>query len=469
LNVIGIMLDSFRQDHISFYNGSQPIFDGVPACRTPHLDAFARECIVFDNAYPEALPTIPVRTQLFTGQRTLPYRPWQPLTKEDISIAEILRAEGRMCGLISDCYHYRAPGMNFHRGFHAYRWVRGQEYDPWTSHPPRRDLDDYVNEAYDATWRGLVAQFLANTDDFTREEDWFPAQVVDQAITWLADNRVHSRVFAWIDSFDPHEPWDPPPRFDTYTDPNYYGKRLIMPMGGPVQRWATPDEIRHIRGLYAGEAAFVDHCLGRLFQALQDLGYYEDSVIVLLADHGHPLADHDKFLKGGDRLYNELLKVPFMIRLPGGQGARRTRAIVQFHDVLPTVLDLLGMGNNATAMQGRSFIPVLRGDTDVHHEVIITGYHEAADRCVRDQTWSYVQRPEDEPDELYNLIEDPRERVNLIDAHPEEARRLARGLGGYFRLRSQEAISQTQIKGLQGKYELASGSTATTEKGNKNV
>jgi arylsulfatase A-like enzyme len=158
-----------------------------------------------------------------------------------------------------------------------------------------------------------------------------------------------------------------------------------------------------------------------------------------------------------------------MIRLPGGQGARRTRAIVQFHDVLPTVLDLLGMGNNATAMQGRSFIPVLRGDTDVHHEVIITGYHEAADRCVRDQTWSYVQRPEDEPDELYNLIEDPRERVNLIDAHPEEARRLARGLGGYFRLRSQEAISQTQIKGLQGKYELASGSTATTEKGNENV
>jgi arylsulfatase A-like enzyme len=468
LNVIGIMLDSFRQDHVSFYNGSQPVFDGVPACRTPHLDAFARECVVFDNAYPEALPTIPVRTQLFTGQRTLPYRPWQPLTKEDVSVAEMLRTEGHVCGLISDCYHYRAPGMNFHRGFHAYRWVRGQEYDPWTSHPPRRDLDDYVNEAYDATWRGLVAQFLANTDDFTREEDWFPAQVVDQAITWLTDNRVHSRVFAWIDSFDPHEPWDPPSRFDTYTDPNYRGKRLIMPMGGPVQHWATPDEIRHIRGLYAGEAAFVDHCLGRLFQALQDLGYYDDSVIVLLADHGHPLADHDKFLKGGGRLYNELLKVPFMIRLPRGQGARRTQAIVQFHDVLPTVLDLLGMGNNTTAMQGRSFLPVLRGDTDVHREIIITGYHEAADRCVRDHVWSFVQRPEDEPDELYNLTEDPREQVNLIDEHPEEARRLARAFGSYFRLRSQAARSQTQIKGLQAKYELASGST-TAEKGNENV
>jgi arylsulfatase A-like enzyme len=456
MNVIGIMLDSFRQDHVSFYNGGKPVFEGVPACRTPNLDAFAQECIVFDNAYPEALPTIPVRTQLFTGQPTLPYRPWQPLTREDISVAEILRAEGYVCGLVSDCYHYRAPGMNFHRGFHAYRWIRGQEYDPWTSHPPRRDLDDYVNEHYDATWRGRVAQFLANTDDFTREEDWFPARVVDEAIDWLAKNRAHHRICAWIDSFDPHEPWDPPARFDTYTDPNYRGKRLIMPMGGPAERWATPEEIRYIQGLYAGEAAFVDHCLGRLFQALEDLGYYDDSAVVLLADHGHPLADHARFLKGGDRLYNELLKVPFMIRLPGGAGARRTEAIVQFHDVLPTLLDLVGLANDATAMQGRSFVPVLRGSSDTHREVIVTGYHEAPDRCVRDRTWSYVQRPEGEPDELYNLIEDPQERANLIDQYPEEARRLARAFGSYFR----RGAAQVEVKGIQGKYELASGGIA---------
>ncbi len=463
MNVIGIMLDSFRQDHMSFYNGGQRVFEAVPACQTPNLDAFARECIAFDNAYPEALPTIPVRTQLFTGQRTLPYRPWQPLTSEDISVAEILRAEGYVCGLISDCYHYRAPGMNFHRGFHAYRWVRGQEYDPWTSHSTRRDLDDYVNEHYDATWRGLVGQFLANTDGFTREEDWFPARVVDEAVDWLAKNRAHSRIFAWIDSFDPHEPWDPPARFDTYTDPSYQGKRLIMPMGGPSERWATPAETRHIQGLYAGEAAFVDHCLGRLFEAFTDLGYCDDSVIVLLADHGHPLGDHAKFLKGGDRMYSELLKVPFLVRLPGGQAARRARAIVQFHDVLPTVLDLLGMANNASAMQGRSFVPVLHGDTDVHREIVITGYHEAPDRCVRDQKWSYVQRPEGELDELYDLIEDPRERENLIDRFPEEAQRLAHAFGSYFGLQSRKRISAALPQGVQGKYELASGSITTTD------
>jgi arylsulfatase A-like enzyme len=456
MNVIGIMLDSFRQDHIGFYHGGRPAFEHVPTCQTPNLDAFAEECVVFDNAYPEALPTIPVRTQLFTGQRTLPYRPWQPLTPEDVSVAEILRAEGYVCGLVSDCYHYRAPGMNFHRGFHVYRWIRGQEYDPWTSHPPQRDLDQYVNQHYDATWRDRVAQFLANTETFTQEKDWFPAKVVDEAIAWLTKNRGHDHVFAWIDSFDPHEPWDPPARFDTYTDPAYSGKRLILPMGGSAEEWATPEEIRHMQGLYAGESAFVDHCLGRLFRALDELGYYEDSVIVLLADHGHPLADHGKFLKGGDRLHNELLKVPFMIRLPGGEGARRTEAIVQFHDVLPTLLDLLGMANNASSMQGQSFLPVLQGITDAHREVIITGYHEAVDRCIRDGTWSYIQRPGGEPDELYNLIEDPRERTNLIDQHPDEARRLAGVFGSVFRLRSEPGTSQSDVKGVQGKYELAS-------------
>ena len=453
MNVICIMLDSFRQDHVSFYNRGQPVFEGIRACQTPNIDTFAQECVVFDNAYPEALPTIPIRAQLYTGQRTLPYRPWQPLTKEDIPISKILRVEGYVGGLFTDCYHYCAPGMNYHGDFHTYRWVRGQEYDPWTSHPSRRNLDDYVNKHYDDIWRGRVAQFLSNTDAFTDEQDWFPAKVVDEGVNWLTKNGSHKNIFAWIDSFDPHEPWDPPDRFDTYTDPKYSGKRLILPMGGPAAEWATLEEIRHIRGLYAGEAAFVDHCLGRLFQALKDLGYYDNSVILLMADHGHPLADHGKFLKGGDRMYNELLKVPFMMRLPGGGDAKRTHALVQFHDVLPTLLDAIGLGNNTSDMQGRSFLPVLRGVTDSHREVIITGYHEAPDRCIRDQTWSYVRRPAGEADELYNLIDDPKEQSNLIEQYPNEAHRLAGSFGSYF----QRGAVQVEVKGIQGKYELASG------------
>ena len=452
MNVIVIMLDSFRQDHMSFYNRGKPVFEGVKPCKTPNIDRFAKESIVFENAYPSGLPTIPVRCELMTGQDTLPFRPWEPLTPRDITIADILRKEGYICGLISDTYHYRAPGMNFHKNFHAYRWIRGQEYDPYTSHPSRRRIEDYVNANYPEIWRRRVHQFLANTDDFEKEEDWFPAKVVREAIDWLRKNRIHKKIILWIDSFDPHEPWDPPNRFDTYTDPNYKGSRLILPMGGEASDWATEDERRHIRGLYAGEASFVDHCLGPLFEEMEELGYYDDSIVVLLADHGHPLADHGKFLKGTDRLYNELLKVPFIVRMPKGDKARRTEAIVQFPDLLPTILDVLGLQSNSSSMHGKSFLAVLENEASEHREAMIAGYHDGIDRCIRDQERSYIQRPEGEPDELYNLVKDPKENVNLIDDHPEEAQRLSSLFGQYYR-----RAGVRVVKGVQGRYEVASG------------
>jgi arylsulfatase A-like enzyme len=311
-----------------------------------------------------------------------------------------------------------------------------------------------VNPHYDELWRRRVEQFLANTDGFSDESHWFAPQVVDESIAWLKGNRVHDRSFLWIDSFDPHEPWDPPSRWDTYGDPGYQGARLIMPMGGRMEQWASAEEVRHIRGLYAGEVASVDHAFGRLFQALGELGYLDDSLIVLTNDHGHPLGDHGKFLKGGDRMHGELLNCPFMVRFPGGKhGGRRTPALVQFHDLLPTLLDVLGMEADTGAMHGRSFRRVLEGETDAHRQAAISGYYEAYERCVRDGTWSYVRRPEGEADEPYDLSQDPRETRNLVDEHPEEARRLASLFGPYF-----YRAPVREVKGLQGRYEMGSAS-----------
>lgn len=451
MNVIVLVLDSLRADHVGAYHGGRAAFPGIDPVRTPNLDAFARECVVFTNAYPESLPTIPARYVLMTGQRALPFRPWAPLTAYDVTAAQLLRAEEYVCGLVSDCYHYRAPGMNYHQGFHYYAWIRGQEYDPASSAPPRRDVASYVNEHYTDEWRQRVAQFLANTDAFEREEDWFTPRLVDEAVTWLERNRSHDRIFLWLDSFEPHEPWDPPAGHDTYTDRSHRGPRLILPMGGPMERWATGGDVRHIRGLYAGEVAFVDHSLGRFFGSLRERGYLDDSIVVVLADHGHPLGDHGKFLKGPDRMYNELLRIPFMVRLPGGRGGgRRTGALVQFQDLLPTLLELTGAPGDLGFMHGRSFAPVLRGETDEHREAIITGFHEGIDRCIRTKQWSYIERPVGEPDELYDLATDPQERRNLAAAHPGEVERLARLFGRAYRPRRRRG------RGVMGKYELAS-------------
>ncbi len=450
-NFILIVVDSLRQDHVGFYNRGVPVFEGVPACRTPNIDRFAREGVVFTNAYPCGLPTIPVRTEILTGQPTLPHRPWQPLLPYplDVTAAEILARAGFVNGLVTDNYHLFKPGMNFHRGFHAFRWIRGQEYDAYVSSPPRRRVEDYVNGNYTEEWRRLVARFLANTDDFEGEEDYFPARVVREAVEWLERNRVYDRVFLWVDCFDPHEPWDPPPRFDRYTDPGYGGPRLILPMGGPASSWASEDEIRYIRGLYAGEVSFVDHCLGVLFDRMRELGYFDDSLIILVADHGHPLADHGKFLKGPDRMYSELLRVPLIVYYPGCEH-RVVDSLVQFPDILPTALEVLGLGNETRGMWGRSFARVLTGEAGEHRDAVIMGYHEAEDRCVRTKEWSYVHRPEGQPDELYNLVEDPRETRNLIDEYRDVAARLASAFGRYF-----YRTPVTEVKGVQGRYEVS--------------
>lgn len=445
MNVIVICIDSLRQDHVSFYAGS-----GAPA-PTPSIDALARESVVFDNVYPEALPTIPIRTQLMTGQRTLPYRPWQPLTQADRTIAQILGQAGYLTGLVTDCYHYMKPGYNFHQGFRSWQWVRGQEYDAYRAAPLRRlKLEDHIKPSFSPQWVNLVDICLRNIEPFATADDHYAAQVFGLAGEWVRENRAAGKLFLWVDSFDPHEPWTPPQAFDRFTDPDYRGKRIILPPGGPASAHFSAEEIAFIRGLYAGEVAYVDHYVGRFLQTLREQGYFDDSLILLLADHGHPLADHGKFLKGSDRLYNELLKVPFMIRFPGGQyGGTRLRALGQFHDVLPTILEAVGLGNNTEALAGRSLLPVIRGQVDRVRDVVITGYHAGRDRCVRDETWSYISRPGEEPDELYHLDEDPREQRNLIDERPAEAQRLAGAFGQLY------ALAGQVVKGAQGRYEVA--------------
>jgi arylsulfatase A-like enzyme len=143
MHLIIICIDSLRQDHVSFYAGAH-----APV-QTPHIDALAREAVVFENMYPEALPTIPIRTQLMTGQRTLGVRPWQPLHPSDRTIAQILGPAGYTSALITDTYHYFKPDYNFHRAFDVWRWIRGQEYDPYRSQPlTRYNLDDHVKAGF---------------------------------------------------------------------------------------------------------------------------------------------------------------------------------------------------------------------------------------------------------------------------------------------------------------------------------
>ncbi len=312
-------------------------------------------------------------------------------------------------------------------------------------------MEDYWKDSFPASWRALLQVVCQNLDQAERAADFPCYRTFEQAAEWVRRNQDQTRPFLlWVETFDPHEPWTPPAEFDVYGDPAYRGKEYILPPGGPAAAHFTPEEMRRIRSLYAGEVSYVDDMAGRFLQVLRDCDRYEDSLIFLLSDHGHPLAEHGKFLKGPDRMYSELLKVPFGFKLPGGRAAgTRTPALAQFPDVLPTLLDAAGLAGDLPGLQGRSLMPLVRGEAEQIRSATISGYHHGADRCIRDQKWSLVLRGGTEADELYCLRDDPRETRNLIDQHPEVAGRLAASFGAAF------AVSGRPIKGLQGSFEVA--------------
>jgi len=446
LNVIVIMLDSLRQDHVSAY--------GWPECplKTTHLDAFAAEAVVFDNCYPEGLPTIPVRTDLMTGLSSLTNRTWQPLVPTDMTLTQILRRTGYLTAMVADTYHYFGWDMNFHRQCEVFHWIRGAEYDGTKAGPLRRlKLQDHITDRMPKEWLRLVESALRNLEDRREPEDFPCWQTVDRAIQVMDGARRDGRpLYLWIDTFQTHEPWCPPARFDTFGDPAYRGPKIVLPPGGPANAWGTPDQIARIRSLYAGEVAYVDHCVGRLLKGMREMGYLDDSILVALADHGHPLSDHGKFLKGPDRLYNELLKVPFMVRLPKGErGGRRVTDLATFPDLAPTLLDLTGLGANARCMSGHSLRPIIEGTGRSAYPVTISGFFGSTDRCIRNERYSYILRPAGQKDELYDLASDPKEQNNLIDEQRDVAEALFHQVGVVY------LGHETTRRGVQGSFEVS--------------
>jgi len=446
MNIIVLMLDSLRQDHVSYYG-----WDGCPLT-TPNIDAVAAEAVVFDNIYPEGLPTIPVRTDLMTGQSSLTNRTWQPLVPTDVTAAEIFAKEGYLTALVADTYHLFKPNMNFHKGFDVFHWIRGQEYDSISAGPLKHlRLEDHITPGIPTYWLSSVHKCLQNLDDRLAPADFPCWQTIEKSLEILNQARQSQRkLFLWLDTFEPHEPWCPPAEFDIYGDPNYTGPKVIMPPGGPAAKWGDDGVTNRTRSLYAGEAAFTDHCLGHLFDGIRQMGYFDDSLIVILSDHGHPLGDHGKFLKGGDRMYSELLKVPFIVRLPGGEhGGRRVQTLGRFPDLLPTLLDTAGFGEATMSMAGRSLKPVLYGHDVTLYPATVSGFFPTTMRCIRTQQHSLFLGAEGDTDELYDLHADPRERTNIIGHAGDLAAKMVKLISPIY------LGQRTQPRGVQGSMEVA--------------
>jgi arylsulfatase A-like enzyme len=285
-----------------------------------------------------------------------------------------------------------------------------------------------------------------------REEDRFPARTGRMTVEWIEENYQWDPFFLWVDFFDPHEPWDPPEYMVRKYQPDYDGAAMIHPNYGQASD-LTESELANLRAHYCAEAELVDRWVGRVLQKIDDVGLWDNSIVIFTTDHGMSLGEHNRTGKtninsGDDRcwpIYPEVAHIPFLIAAPGLAGGRTVDALLQPPDILPTLLDLAGLDiAPPEPFHGRSFAPLLRGETTegIRDFAITAGYfrHDTTgDRrkwttpVVYTAKYAYAPIGADGARELFDLDADPYAETNIADQHPDIAEQLHQKLVNWLK------------------------------------
>ena len=443
MNIVLVCLDSFRADCV----GARGL---NAAIKTPNLDRLVGEGVLFENAFGEAQPTIQFRRALCTGMRSFPFNRrydttglwpclpgWHRIPSERPTLAEILLENGYVTGLAASSYHLFKPTQDFVRGMAAWDFIRGHEADPWRMGSlDLAELDKWWRPELEAdgTPSPVLIQYLLNNRDRRGPEDYIPARVFSSAIRFIEDNRRNQPFFLWVDSFSPHEPCDPPRQYADAYDPDWNEDwRPIY-----CHRPDVSEKIkRRVTAEYYGEVTHVDHHLGRLLDALEACELADDTLVMVLSDHGAELWDHGHIVKthhGGRYRHNT--EIVCIMRFPGREHAgRRVEGFVLSHDFCPAILSLAGVKH--PPMDGQNLMPLVAGERDRLRDYIVTGWSNAqrsTRAAVRTVEFAYsCDCDVDELDEhLFDLAADPGETRSVAAERPEVTQDLRERLRTYL-------------------------------------
>ncbi len=437
-NILLITADQHRGDAVSANAGAAPHRPSV--LRTPHLDRLAAEGVSYTNAYSVMPVCVPARVSIMTGRIPASWgvRGNGGAIPEGMpTLPGLLRAQG-----------YRTQGvgkMHFSpdwRALHGFEHILvSEEGRHW-----REGGDDYQAYLRRAGWEGLErGHGIGNNDARTGTsplplEHYHTTWATDESIAWLRRQRQEQPVrpfFLWTSYTKPHAPYDPPEPYDRLYSPF----SVPDPRGGPEdladrspwylqQRgrygWDTYSDLAMKRSVafYYGNVALIDHSVGRLLDALRELGLEEDTIVIYSADHGDLLGDHGFFFKG--IFWQASWHVPFLMRAPGRVLPRGTIGrYVGLEDILPTVLGFCGIVI-PDGVQGRDLFTGRTKERDAAFGI----YGQAANcqLAIRTDEWTYIALPNGGYEELYDLRHDPDERRNLgADAATAEVRSGLRG------------------------------------------
>ena len=375
-NLLLVTLDTTRADHLGPYGYGRPT--------TPRLDALARDAVLYTRAVSTSSWTLPAHASLFTGRfptsHGARYDPKGPLVLADaIQAPRAIRARGLSPGMQT------LAGRLAAGGYDTAAVVGG----PWLLRSfGLADGFAHYDDAGITEYRGRRAEDVARG-----------------ARAWLADwsDRDDGRpFFLFLNFYDPHFPYDPPPPHD----------RAFLPPG------VEPDSRRRAQwqALYDGEIRYVDQQLGSVLELLDQRDLYDDTWIVVTSDHGELFGEHEEWGHGG-HLYQELVAIPLLVKAPGARGGgREDTGRVQIHQLFALLLEAAGVGQVDGPPLGEGLVlaevnPMTAGDED-------GGW-----RAIWDGTLKYHHHTLG-GHRLHDLERDPREQVNLLATRPEDAARL---------------------------------------------
>jgi arylsulfatase A-like enzyme len=421
-NVVLIVSDTFRRDHLGCYAGHTGV--RAAAARTPHVDRLAARAAVFDHYYAAGFPTMPTRADHALGKWTFTFMGWEPLPRQEVPLSAILTQAGvRTLGVV-DTPFYVQNGYGYDRGF--------QHFIELPTQPGRR------NRTLQATPRTSEYDYCAPKTFFTAEQ---------------ALERIYKdRFFLMVDTWDPHEPWDPPEWYVRPYQPDYDGRVVPPPYNYYQKAGLTEADLATARACYAAECTMVDRWVGRLLERLESLGVAGETAVLFTTDHGFHFGEHgglfgkmirhETWVQGQPAwarspLYEEIAHIPLLVSVPG-QAPRRVSRLTSAIDVMPTILDLLGVpAPPGLALHGRSVLPALEGDTSPGRDMTVTTMPlanpgqevrvvdsvlrrvmEFQPASISTPEWSLLYAGRAQPVELYHLPSDPGQATNVAEQHP---------------------------------------------------
>jgi arylsulfatase A-like enzyme len=270
-------------------------------------------------------------------------------------------------------------------------WVlnRGQEWDQWISPLDPVDIPDHYGR--------IVPQYWYNRREFADAEEHYPSPMtIAQAADWLETHHERDNFLLWIETFDPHEPFDVPQKYLDMVGDDYDGKLYLWPEYKPVDQCdLTPEAMEHVRRRYLALMLMTDHWMGRVFDVMDRHDMWKDTAFFFTTDHGFMFGEHGHQSKNYMPAYNEVFHIPLIVHLPGDEGAgKRIDALTQNIDIMPTLLGLYGIdpGVCRNPMHGKSWLPLIRGDVKSLRDCALYGIF-GKQMNITDGRYTYFKSP----------------------------------------------------------------------------